>query len=117
MTENSKTIIRHLKDIEEERSTCGFRKRLVAAEDGTPLSASYVAINDAKAHYHKQTTEFYYVLEGEGTLELDGAPVPVSPGSAVLIRTNVRHRAVGNLVALVVGTPPFHTDDLFLVDD
>ena len=117
MTVETKTIIRHLNEIEKEKSTCGFRKRLVAADDRTPLSASYVAINEAKPHYHKETTEFYYVLEGEGTIELDGTSIPVSPGSSVLIPPNVRHRAVGNIAALVVGTPPFHTDDLFLVDD
>lgn len=109
-------IVRHLPEITEERSTCGFRKRLITADDETPLSASYVAISDATPHYHKNTTEFYYVLEGEGTLELDGESVPVSAGSAVLIRPNVRHRATGNIIALVVGNPPFHQDDLFLVD-
>lgn len=106
-------IVRHLADISEERSTCGFRKRLITVEDDSPLSASYVAINDATLHYHKKTTELYYVLEGEGTLELDGQAIPVSAGSAVLIRPTVRHRATGNIVALVVGNPPFHHEDLF----
>ncbi len=114
MSTITKYIVRHLKDISEERSTCGFRKRLITADDGSPLSASYVAINDATPHYHVKTTELYYVLEGEGTLELDGQAIPVSAGSAVLIRPNVRHRAAGNIVALVVGSPPFHQEDLFV---
>ena len=110
-------IVRQLQEIAEERSTCGFRKRLFTADDGSSLSVSYVAISDAQPHYHKTTTELYYVLEGEGALELDGESVPVSPGSAVLIRPTVRHRATGNIVALVVGNPPFHADDLFLVKE
>lgn len=116
MSTDTRYIVRHLGDIAEERSTCGFRKRLITADDGTPLSASYVAINDAHPHYHKSTTELYYVLEGEGALELDGNSIPVSAGSAVLIRPNVRHRATGNIIALVVGNPPFHQADMFLVD-
>ena len=116
MSSETGYVVRRLQDIAEERSTCGFRKRLFTADDGPSLSVSYVAINDAKPHYHKTTTELYYVLEGKGTLELDGKAVPVSAGSAVLIRPNVRHRATGDIVALVVGNPPFHQDDLFLVD-
>ncbi|MFH1738354.1 MAG: cupin domain-containing protein [bacterium] len=116
MSEQPRYIVRHLKDLKKERSTCGFRKRFFTVEDNDVMSASYVSINDAKPHYHKKTTELYYVLEGEGTLEMDGNTVPVSVGSAILIPPMVQHRATGNIVALVVGDPPFHADDLFLVD-
>ena len=117
MSKESRYIVRHLKDLPEERSTCGFRKRFFTSDDNPVMSASYVAINEAKVHYHKKTTELYYVLEGEGTLELDGTSAPVSAGSAVLIHPLVRHRATGDIVALVIGHPPFHTDDLFLVEE
>ena len=40
---------------------------------------------DSRPHYHKKTTEIYYVLEGEGHLEIDKDKVPLKPGVSVLI--------------------------------
>ena len=34
---------------------------------------------DAQLHYHKKITEIYFILEGEGFMELDGQRVPVQP--------------------------------------
>ncbi|HPA45463.1 MAG TPA: cupin domain-containing protein [bacterium] len=117
MSSHSGYLVRQPQDLQEERSTCGFRKRVFTADDKASMSASVVSIHDAKPHYHKETTEIYYVLEGTGALELDGDRVPLSPGSAVLIKPHVRHRATGDVVALVIGNPPFHTDDLYLVEE
>src|SRR6266704_2105705 len=36
-------------------------------------------------HYHKLSEEFYFVLEGRGEMELDGARRMVGPGDAILI--------------------------------
>jgi len=36
-------------------------------------------------HYHKLSEEFYFLLEGRGTMEIDGKMSPVSPGDAILI--------------------------------
>lgn len=36
-------------------------------------------------HYHKLSEEFYFILEGTGTMEIDGEERPVTPGDAVLI--------------------------------
>jgi mannose-6-phosphate isomerase-like protein (cupin superfamily) len=68
---------------------------------------------DARAHYHREHTEIYYILEcGVGAaVELDGRRVAVHPGSAVLIPPGVRHRAVGKMVLLNVVVPPFDPAD------
>ena len=63
--------------------------------------------SDSQTHYHKKMTEYYYVLEGEGTMELDGESLPIRPGSAVMIRPGCRHRAVGRLKVLIVPVPAF----------
>ena len=52
---------------------------------------------DSRPHYHKKTTEIYYVLEGEGHLEIDKDTVPLKPGVSVLIPPKSLHRAVGEL--------------------
>ena len=43
-------------------------------------------------HYHAQTEEIYYVVEGSGEMELDGDRRPVAVGDAVLIPPGARHQ-------------------------
>lgn len=67
---------------------------------------------DSETHYHEKTTEIYYVLEGEGHMELDEESHPLSPGVAVLIQPGCRHRAVGsNLKILNIPVPKFDPED------
>lgn len=42
--------------------------------------------------YHEQTEdEIYYVLSGRGIMTIDGKPIEVGPGTAVLTRTGSSH--------------------------
>jgi mannose-6-phosphate isomerase-like protein (cupin superfamily) len=56
-------------------------------------------------------TEIYYVLEGEGHLELDGDRIELRPGCAVMIKPGCRHRAVGRLKIINVPIPAFDPAD------
>jgi mannose-6-phosphate isomerase-like protein (cupin superfamily) len=56
-------------------------------------------------------TEIYFILEGEGHMELDGDRVPVRPMSAVFIKPGCRHRAVGQIRAVIVPIPAFDPAD------
>jgi len=111
---SDKYVVRQLEDIDEARSTCGFRKALFTSEDSDALSVSVLRIDDSSKHYHNDTYETYFVLEGEGQLELNDDIVPLKPGTAVLIKPGVRHTARGKVTALIVGTPPFRADDMFM---
>ena len=71
---------------------------------------------DSRPHYHKKTTEIYYVLEGEGHLEIEKDKVPLKPGVSVLIPPNSLHRAVGELKILNVPVPAFDPADEWFVD-
>lgn len=95
-----------------ERSICGFRQRLFRKEDGAPASVTRLRTDNAQAHWHRHTHEYYYVLEGSGVLVIDGDEVPVKAGDCVWIPPGHMHRAVGNFEALIVGTPPFDYDDV-----
>lgn len=68
---------------------------------------------DSRSHYHKQMTEIYVVLEGEGVLEADGERIPLKPLTTVMIRPGCVHRAVGNLKILNIPMPPFDPADEF----
>ena len=67
----------------------------------------------APAHYHKLATEIYYVLDGEGSVTLDGVEHPLQRGSVVHIGPGVVHAAAGRMRVLVVGIPDISQDDLF----
>jgi putative monooxygenase len=45
-------------------------------------------------HYHPYSEEFIYLVRGRITLYLDGEPVEVGAGEAVMVPIGVRHRIV-----------------------
>ncbi len=93
---------------------CGWSRRAFT-DPGSPASMHVVRIRaEAHVHYHKRLSETYYVLEGQGMLEVDDDRVPLAPGMAVRINPGCRHRAVGDLLMLIVSTPPFDPDDEYL---
>ncbi len=109
-----KTLVRHEGEAPRERSTCGWRDRLISREDtGVAAWAHAVDIDGAREHYHKRSAELYYVLEGEGRVVLDGVEHVVRKGSLVHIPPGVVHGAKGRMRVLVVGIPDIADDDLF----
>jgi len=105
-------VIAHFDDIEAVKCPCGFAKRAFAVPENEVATVHIVDIReDAEVHYHKDHTEIYLVLEGEGHLELDGEVVPVRPFSTVLIKPLCRHRAVGKLRIVNICIPPFDPAD------
>ena len=70
---------------------------------------------DARTHYHKRLTEIYYVLEGEGSIELNGEVFPIGPGASILIKPGRRPRAKPTadqpLRVINVPIPAFDPDD------
>jgi mannose-6-phosphate isomerase-like protein (cupin superfamily) len=104
--------ITHFDEIEAVKCPCGFAKRAFALPDNATATMHVVEIQeDAKVHYHKEHTEIYLVLEGEGHMELDGQRVAVKPFSTILIKPLCRHRAVGRLRIVNVCIPPFDPAD------
>lgn len=110
-------LLRHEGATPRERSTCGWRDRLISREDadlGPAAWAHAVDIDGARLHHHKRSTELYYVLAGEGTVLLDGVEHAVRPGSMVHIPPGVVHGARGRMRVLVVGIPDIADDDCHL---
>jgi quercetin dioxygenase-like cupin family protein len=112
-------LVRHESDSPTERSTCGWRYLLLSREDEHQAAAwaHAVDIDGARLHYHKVSTELYYVLDGEGSVMLDGVEQPVRPGSLVQIPPGVVHGARGRMRVLVVGIPHMREDDLFFPEE
>ncbi len=117
-TPTLKTLVRHEGEAPRERSTCGWRDRLISREDSQMAAwAHAVDIDGAREHYHKRSTELYYVLDGDGVVLLDGDEHPVRKGSLVHIPPGVVHGAKGRMRVLVVGIPDIADDDLYFPDE
>src|ERR1051325_10292233 len=85
---SSRCLVRHQGNTPRERSTCGGGDRLISSKAVGPAPAAWahaVDIDGARLHYHKRSTELYYVLEGSGSVILDGVEQAVSKGSLVHI--------------------------------
>lgn len=120
MKNENKVFIRKLAEIQMEKGSCGMRRRLITEEDGDTLALSHLKISDAKRHYHKKTTELYYVLKGTGKLEVDSDSIPLIEGTLVLIKPGVAHKAIsdGDLEVLIIMTPPQgETGDMTYIND
>ena len=72
-------LVRHEGEAPRERSTCGWRDLLLSREDAGHVAAwaHAVDIDGAREHYHRRSTELYYVLEKmrprlESSLEAKG---------------------------------------------
>jgi mannose-6-phosphate isomerase-like protein (cupin superfamily) len=94
---------------------CGETRRAFLDDADGVASLHVLEISaDSRTHYHKRLTEIYYILDGEGVIELDGERHPARPGDAILIKPLCRHRAVGRLRVIVVPVPAFdETDEWF----
>ncbi len=68
-------------------------------------------------HLHRATEEIYFILEGEGTLEVAGETRTVGPGDAILIPPGAPHTilAATPLRFLCCCAPPYSHEDTFLV--
>jgi mannose-6-phosphate isomerase-like protein (cupin superfamily) len=108
-------LVRHEGEAPRERSTCGWRDLLLSREDAGQVAAwaHAVDIDGAREHYHRRSTELYYVLDGEGVVLLNGESHPVHRGTLVHIPPGVVHGARGRMRVLVIGVPDIADDDLF----
>jgi mannose-6-phosphate isomerase-like protein (cupin superfamily) len=66
-------------------------------------------------HWHGESEEFYFLLEGRGMMEIDGVEREVGPGDAILIPAKARHQlvAIEALRLLCCCAPPYRHDDTY----
>ncbi len=105
-------MIAQMDEMATQPCPCGFTRRAFVAPGNKVATLHLLDVQaDAQRHYHKNLTEIYFILEGEGWLELDGEQVRVKPMTAVMIKPGCRHRAIGKLRIAVVPIPAFDPAD------
>ena len=109
-------VVRKLADAPSVPCPCGTSTRPLTAADGSPCSLHVTTIADSVRHYHRDTTEVYFILDGRGKMELDADVVEVAPGDTVYIPPGTRHRLIGDggpVRTVVFAVPAFRADDEF----
>jgi len=105
MTQAPPFIRRDRADVAPWMETCGEIRTLIEEKDEAAGEIHHLQITDAKLHYHERTDEFYYVIKGEGQMQLDDATIDLSEGTTVYVPRGTKHRAWGKLEVLVVCIP------------
>lgn len=84
-------------------------------ENQSLAEASLPAGCTTDRHYHKQSEEIYFLLEGTALMELDGATREVGPGDAILIPPGAWHQisAHTDIRFLCCCAPPYSHDDTY----
>lgn len=103
-------------DVTPWAETCGEIRCLIEEKDGAAGEVHRVKIHDAKMHYHAKTDEFYYVIDGHGTMTLDGTQIELHQGVVVYVPRGIKHKAVGDLTVLVVCVPRGVMNDIHEVE-
>ena len=112
MTATSTFLRRDPAEVTPWAETCGQIRPLVEEADG----AHHVEIDHAKLHYHANTDEFYYIIDGKGTMVLDDETIEVHKGVVVYVPRGVKHKAIGKLTVLTVRIPRGVLNDIHEVE-
>ncbi|HIG82943.1 MAG TPA: cupin domain-containing protein [Verrucomicrobia bacterium] len=75
------------------------------------------AKKSTQRHYHKASEEFYFLLEGQAEMEIDGITKEISSGDAVLIPAGSWHQITasgdGPIRLLCCCSPPYSHEDTY----
>ena len=115
MNEEKNYKVADFSSITAKPCPCGETKRAFLNDPEQTASFHIVTVSEnSRMHYHKKMTEIYYVLKGEGILELDHDKIKLKQGISVMIKPGCRHRAIGKLTLINVPIPAFdETDEWF----
>jgi mannose-6-phosphate isomerase-like protein (cupin superfamily) len=67
-------------------------RELMRAANQTLAEATLGPGQQTRRHYHAQSEELYYLVSGEGEMEIDGERSLVRPGDAILIPPGAWHQ-------------------------
>ena len=108
----TKFLRRDPADVEPWKETCGLIRCLIEEKDQAAAEVHHVEIRNAKLHFHKQTDEIYYVIDGTGKMLLDDEKIELHKGVVVYVPRGVKHKAIGDLTVLTICIPRGVLDDV-----
>ena len=91
-------------------------RELMRAANQTLAEATLAPGRQTERHYHAASEELYYVLDGEGEMEIDNEHSAVGPGDAILIPPGAWHQITAGdaeLRFLCCCAPGYEHEDTF----
>ena len=93
----------------------GHTTRIVTAGAGGVANVHVVEVTEGGSHRHAGYDEVYYVLSGQGFLDLDGTRHPLRPGAVAVIPSGVPHALQADpgktLKFVIFGSPAMDMND------
>lgn len=114
-------IVQNLSDQQPFTTKDGSTIRSILDRTNAPvqrqsLAEASVPVGSAtQRHYHRLSEELYFILEGRGTMEIDGDTRQVNPGDCILIPPAAWHSiaASEDLRFLCCCAPPYSHEDTY----
>ncbi len=106
-------LVRRLDEAPTVPCPCGQSTRPLTRADTPVCNFHVTSITDSVRHYHKECTEVYFILKGQGQMELNGDLVDVGPGTVVYIEPYTVHRlrSQEGVRTVVFGVPALRPED------
>ena len=110
-------LVRRLQEAPTVPCPCGQSTRILTRQDTAVCNLHVTFIKDSIKHYHKECTEVYYILDGQGKMELNNDVIDVAPGTVVFIEPYTAHRlwSQDGVRTVVFGLPAVKAEDEYLV--
>ena len=101
-----------IRELLADRNSCIRNQSLAEARLGPGMSTA--------PHYHPQTEEIYYILQGEGQMQVDRSKRAVGTGDAIAIPPGARHQITctgeQEMVFLCCCAPGYEDEDTVMID-
>ncbi len=115
-------IIRQIKNQSPFTTKDGSTIRSILDRSNAPVQNQSLAEASLPAgcatdrHHHMASEEFYFILEGDALMEIEGKTHEVQPGDAILIPPGSRHRITARTKTrfLCCCAPPYDHADTFV---
>ncbi len=118
-------IVRKLQEQDPFQTADGSTIRSILDRSNAPVKNQSLAEATLRSggytsrHYHRVSEEFYFILAGKGTIEINGELRRVLPGDGILIEAGAWHQITAdgeeNLRFLCCCSPPYEDEDTFFV--
>ena len=109
-------LVKDANQIKPVACSCGLSIRPITIRDTFIANLHITQIKSSQKHYHKNCTEFYYIIEGQGKMELGDKEIEIYPGITIMINKGVPHRGYGDFKAIIFGVPAMEDDDEFFIE-
>ncbi len=113
-------IVISVEKVQPIKDICGEIRVLSSKQDFDKASTALVTMSaPGVSHYHKITTEFYFIIEGKGKLVIGANVYEIKAGTLILIPPNTAHYFIPREVTkiLVFCIPAWSKEDEIVLDE